>query len=90
MLKIKFGDTLPLKADSRSACDFIIETVRNNPNEVTLVAVGRLTNLALAIQKAPDIIDPFRMLAIVHTACALITIIFQKQPWFPRQVKHHV
>jgi inosine-uridine nucleoside N-ribohydrolase len=52
---IDLPDTMPLKADSRTACDFIIETVRNNPNEVTLVAVGRLTNLALAIQKAPDI-----------------------------------
>jgi inosine-uridine nucleoside N-ribohydrolase len=53
---IDLPDSLPIKADTRSACDFIIETVRNNPNEVTLVAVGRLTNLALAIQKAPDIV----------------------------------
>ena len=67
-----------------------METVRNNPNEVTLMAERRLSNLALALQKAPDIIDPFRMLAIVHSACALITIIFQKQPWFPRQVKHRI
>ena len=67
-----------------------MEAVRNNPNEVTLMAEMRLSNLALALQKAPDIIDPFRMLAIVHSACALITIIFQKQPWFSRQVKHHI
>lgn len=53
---IELPDSLLIKADTRSACDFIIETVRNNPNEVTLVAVGRLTNLALAIQKAPDIV----------------------------------
>ena len=67
-----------------------METVRNNPNEVTLMAERRLSKLALALQKAPDIIDPFRMLAIVHSACALITIIFQKQPWFPRQMKHQI
>ena len=53
---IDLPDGLTIESDPRIACDFIIETVRNHPNEVTLVAVGRLTNLALAIQKAPDII----------------------------------
>ncbi len=38
------------------AVDFIIETVRNNPNEITIAAIGPCTNLALAIRKAPDII----------------------------------
>ncbi|WP_158972690.1 nucleoside hydrolase [Paraglaciecola sp. L3A3] len=52
---IDLPDNLPIVADPRSACDFIIDTVRAHPNEITLVAVGRLTNLALAIQKAPDI-----------------------------------
>ncbi|WP_289032139.1 nucleoside hydrolase [uncultured Paraglaciecola sp.] len=52
---IELPDTIPLEADSRSACDFIIDTVREYPNEITLIAVGRLTNLALALQKAPDI-----------------------------------
>jgi inosine-uridine nucleoside N-ribohydrolase len=53
---IELPDSLSVNADPRIACDFIIETVRNHPSEVTIVAVGRLTNLALAIQKAPDII----------------------------------
>jgi inosine-uridine nucleoside N-ribohydrolase len=43
-----------------------MEAVRNNPNEVTLMAERRLSNLALALQTAPDIITPFRMLAPVH------------------------
>jgi len=38
------------------AVDFIIEQVRAAPHEITLVAVGPLTNLALAIRKAPDIV----------------------------------
>jgi purine nucleosidase len=37
---IDLPDNLTKKPDPRTAWDFIIETVRNNPNEVTLVAVG--------------------------------------------------
>ncbi|MEM9848307.1 MAG: nucleoside hydrolase [Bacteroidota bacterium] len=38
-----------------SATDFIIEQIQRFPNEITLAAVGPLTNLALALQKAPAI-----------------------------------
>lgn len=37
------------------AADFIIEQVLNQPGEITLLAVGPLTNLALALQKEPQI-----------------------------------
>ena len=40
--------------DPRPAWRFIIDTVRENPGEVTLVAVGRMTNLALALKADPD------------------------------------
>lgn len=43
--------------DPRHAADVIIDTLRSRPGEVSLVAVGPLTNLALAIRKAPDIVD---------------------------------
>jgi inosine-uridine nucleoside N-ribohydrolase len=39
-----------------TAPQFIIDSVRANPHEVTLLAVGPLTNLALAIRQAPDIV----------------------------------
>ncbi|WP_245964672.1 nucleoside hydrolase [Trinickia dinghuensis] len=41
--------------DARPAHRFIIDTVRAHPGEVTLIAVGPLTNLALAVQEEPDI-----------------------------------
>ncbi len=41
--------------DPRPAYQFIIDTVRENPGEVTLIAVGRMTNLALAVQADPEI-----------------------------------
>ncbi len=38
------------------AVDFIIDTVRKHPHEITIAAIGPCTNLALATLKAPDII----------------------------------
>ncbi|KIQ37017.1 nucleoside hydrolase [Variovorax paradoxus] len=40
----------------KSAVDFIIDTVKANPNEVTILAIGPLTNIALAVKKSPDIV----------------------------------
>ncbi|WP_275785247.1 nucleoside hydrolase [Pararhizobium gei] len=48
-------ETIDLACDPRPAHRFIIETVRAHPGEVTLVAVGRMTNLALALRDDPDI-----------------------------------
>jgi len=41
--------------DDRRATEFIIETVMSHPGEVTLVALGPLTNLALALVERPEI-----------------------------------
>ncbi len=41
--------------DSRPAWQYIIDTVRAHPGEITLVAVGPLTNLALALEADPEI-----------------------------------
>lgn len=40
---------------AEAAPDFIIESVRKRPNEITIVAIGSGANLAAAVQKAPDI-----------------------------------
>lgn len=37
------------------AFQFIVETVRRRPGEISIVAVGRLTNLALALREDPEI-----------------------------------
>lgn len=41
--------------DKRSAAQYIIDSVNNEPDEITLIAVGPLTNLALALQLEPEI-----------------------------------
>ena len=43
-------------ADPRFGPDLIIEMVRAAPGEITLVPIGPLTNIALAIQKDPGIV----------------------------------
>src|SRR5580658_9302860 len=45
-----------IKAQPEPAADFIIQTIRANPNEVTMYCGGPMTNLALAIMLAPDIV----------------------------------
>ncbi|MGB6386710.1 MAG: nucleoside hydrolase [Terriglobales bacterium] len=45
-----------IKAQQDHAARFIIKTVRENPGQVTIYAGGPLTNLALAIALAPDIV----------------------------------
>jgi inosine-uridine nucleoside N-ribohydrolase len=44
------------KADARFGPDLIIQLVHASPHEITLLPVGPLTNIALAIQKDPSIV----------------------------------
>lgn len=44
------------KVDGRFAPDLIIQMVHATPHEITLVPVGPLTNIALAVEKDPSIV----------------------------------
>jgi purine nucleosidase len=56
--------TMPLQA--QHAVDFIIETLRTQPaGEVTLCTLGPLTNVALALQRAPEIASRIRQLVMM-------------------------
>jgi purine nucleosidase len=52
---IEVPDAIDVPVDPRPAYQFMIDTVRAHPGEVTLVAVGRMTNLALALKHDPEI-----------------------------------
>ena len=41
--------------EEQDAVDYLIDSFNNNPNEITLVTLGPLTNIAKAIQKDPSI-----------------------------------
>ncbi|GAA4559036.1 nucleoside hydrolase [Planotetraspora kaengkrachanensis] len=55
--------TLP-PADGH-AVDFIIDTLASAPGEISLVAIGPLTNVALAVRKEPRIVDWAREFVIL-------------------------
>lgn len=61
-------EKLDVTEDGRPAWQFIIDTVRANPGEVTLIAVGRMTNLALALQKDPGIAKLTKAVSIMGGA----------------------
>jgi purine nucleosidase len=48
-------DTGNARLDARPAHRFIIDAIRQHPHEINLIAVGPLTNLALALQEDPEI-----------------------------------
>ena len=61
---IAASKAVPLRTDARhstidalDAADFIINAARENPGEITLVAVGPLTNIAEALRREPSLPD---------------------------------
>ncbi|WP_420640948.1 nucleoside hydrolase [Candidatus Leptofilum sp.] len=67
-----YGETLPWPDQSPLplAANLIIETVRANPGQITLIAVGPLTNLALAVRLAPDIVPLVRQVVTMGGSLA--------------------
>ena len=61
-------DVSEMIVDPRSAHQFIIDTVRAHPGEVTLVAVGRMTNLANALKADPAIVGLVKSVVIMGGA----------------------
>ena len=55
----------PYSEAGDSAVQFIIDSVRAKPHAITLVAIGPLTNIACAINQAPDIIPLMKELLIM-------------------------
>jgi inosine-uridine nucleoside N-ribohydrolase len=53
------------KADARFGPDLIIEMVHKYPHELTLIPVGPLTNIALAVSKDPSIVPLVKHIVIM-------------------------
>jgi inosine-uridine nucleoside N-ribohydrolase len=60
--------TLHATLDARPAHQLIIDLIRQQPGEITLIAVGRMTNLALALRAAPDIAGLVRQVVVMGGA----------------------
>lgn len=67
-----YGNTPPWPDETHlpSSASLIIDTVRKNPGQVTLIAVGPLTNLAVAVRLAPDIVPLVRQVVTMGGSLA--------------------
>ena len=65
---IVLGDSPAAPLDPRAAHRFIIDSVRAHPGEVTLLAVGPLTNLALALADDPQIAPLVKQVVVMGGA----------------------
>lgn len=61
-------EKIAVVADPRPAHQLIIDLLRAHPGEIRLVAVGRMTNLALALREAPDIAELVRDVVVMGGA----------------------
>ncbi|WP_245557308.1 nucleoside hydrolase [Kaistia granuli] len=65
---VPIPDTITAAEHELPAHRFIIEMVRKHPGEITLVAVGRMTNLALALREDPGIAALVKQVVIMGGA----------------------
>jgi len=57
--------TIDIPVDPRPAHQFLIDVIKANPGEIEIVAVGRMTNLALALKQAPEIAGLVKQVVIM-------------------------
>ncbi|AMM16684.1 nucleoside hydrolase [Burkholderia sp. PAMC 28687] len=65
------GFATSTKLQAENASDFMIDTIKKYPNQVTILEVGPPTNLALALQKAPEIAPLIKQIVYMGGAMAV-------------------
>ncbi|MCR9027210.1 nucleoside hydrolase [Citrobacter amalonaticus] len=58
----------PHTADAEDAISFIIESIKKNPGEITLIPIEPLTNISVALNQAPEIIGLVKQVVIMGGA----------------------
>jgi inosine-uridine nucleoside N-ribohydrolase len=75
------------------AVPFIIDTIEQYPNEVTLVAVGPMTNIALVLQQRPDVAPLVKRLVFMGGNARVpgnVTPAAEFNIWFDPEAAHAV
>ena len=67
-----------VQPDKRRAATFIIDTIMENPGEITLVPLGPLTNVALAVATEPRIAENVKEVVLMGGAA---TVPGNARPW---------
>jgi inosine-uridine nucleoside N-ribohydrolase len=60
------------QAERERAVDVIVRTVNENPGEVTIIAIGPLTNVAMALRMEPGLAPKVKQLVIMGGAVAFL------------------
>ncbi len=60
------------KAERQSAMDFIAQTVMANPGQIEILAIGPLTNIAMAVRNYPGLAPKIKQLVIMGGAIATL------------------
>lgn len=58
------------KVESTSAVDFLVSTVMQNAGQVTILAIGPLTNIAMAMRMEPNFVSKVKQVVIMGGAIA--------------------
>jgi len=66
------GSFATKQVEDESVVSFIVKTVLSRLQEVTLIAIGQLTNIAQAIRAEPNFVENARRLVIMGGAIALL------------------
>jgi len=64
---IEIGEVSSEKQDEPAA-DYLVKAAREAPGEITVCAIGPLTNIALAVQKDPEFVSNLKQLVIMGGA----------------------
>ncbi|MDO5734135.1 MAG: nucleoside hydrolase [Eubacteriales bacterium] len=62
---------LEIEAEKEHAVQFIVETLRKSDGDITLVPTGPLTNIAMAMRLAPDIVPKIKEIVLMGGAYQL-------------------
>lgn len=65
------AELLEAQKTQETACDKIIEIVKQNPGEITLLTLGPLTNIAKAFQKEPSLPNMIKRMVIMGGAVSV-------------------
>ncbi|HIE60826.1 MAG TPA: nucleoside hydrolase, partial [Microbacterium sp.] len=60
------------QAEAIGAVEFIVQTVKAQPGEITILAIGPLTNVAMAIRQSSDFAADVKQIVIMGGAVALL------------------
>ena len=72
MGEMHYPDPDKSKIRKEHGVDMIIKTVLENPNEITIVTLGPLTNLGTAFRKEPKIIDLIKNIVVMGGAACCV------------------